>query len=241
LSNWFPKIEAAGLPVPKTVVLSMPAEAQKVIWAAFDGEDSPDRAELDVFIARLGDACDSIGYPAFLRTGLISGKHSWKRTCFVTDRANLRGHVGELAEFSECADFLGLNWNIWVVREYLPVRPVALCRAYGDMPVCKEFRFFVDEGKVRCWHPYWPLHALERGRPDRDFDFAALCNLEDVDLLELTALAERAGKAVGGSWSIDILDTARGWFVTDMAEANKSFHWEGCETTQQPKVSDHQS
>lgn len=28
--------------------------------------------------------------------------------------------------------------------------------------------------------------------------------------------------------SVDILDTEKGWFVTDMAEADKSFHWEGC-------------
>ena len=28
LSYWFPKLEAAGLPVPKTVLLEMPLEAQ---------------------------------------------------------------------------------------------------------------------------------------------------------------------------------------------------------------------
>jgi hypothetical protein len=27
---------------------------------------------------------------------------------------------------------------------------------------------------------------------------------------------------------VDILETKRGWFVTDMAEAGKSWHWPGC-------------
>lgn len=31
------------------------------------------------------------------------------------------------------------------------------------------------------------------------------------------------------AWSVDVLETRRGWFVTDMAEAARSFHWPGCE------------
>lgn len=45
---------------------------------------------------------------------------------------------------------------------------------------------------------------------------------------ELSVLAAHAGSVVGGAWSVDILETERGWMVTDMAEAHKSFHWEGC-------------
>jgi len=38
LSYWFPKIEAAGIPVPRTKILRMPREAREAIWAAFDGK-----------------------------------------------------------------------------------------------------------------------------------------------------------------------------------------------------------
>jgi hypothetical protein len=45
----------------------------------------------------------------------------------------------------------------------------------------------------------------------------------------LTELANAAGRAVGGVWSIDLLETRRGWMVTDMAEAHKSWHeWPEC-------------
>jgi hypothetical protein len=36
LSHWFPLIEAAGLPVPKTIILEMPEAARKDVWEAFD-------------------------------------------------------------------------------------------------------------------------------------------------------------------------------------------------------------
>jgi hypothetical protein len=46
---------------------------------------------------------------------------------------------------------------------------------------------------------------------------------------KLTEYANSAGCAVGGAWSTDLLETRRGWMVTDMAEAHKSWHdWPDC-------------
>jgi hypothetical protein len=42
LSYWFPQIEAAGIPVPRTKIVHMPKVAQEAIWAAFDGKDAGD-------------------------------------------------------------------------------------------------------------------------------------------------------------------------------------------------------
>jgi hypothetical protein len=121
---------------------------------------------------------------------------------------------------------MGLPYSKWVVREFLPTKPIGKCPNYGDMPVCREFRFFVDNGVMRCAHPYWPRQALvDGGWFGSDADFESMCRWPH----ELRDLAEAAGRAVGGSWSIDLLDTQWGWYVTDMAEAHKSFHWEGCE------------
>jgi len=79
---------------------------------------------------------------------------------------------------------------------------------------------------VKCHHPYWPLWTLREGEPDKDIDYEAFCRIEDDE--ELSDIASRAGMAVGGAWSVDLLETKRGWYLTDMAEALKSFHWEGC-------------
>ena len=50
-----------------------------------------------------------------------------------------------------------------------------------------------------------------------------LC-LDDGTEHKLTDLANAAGRAAGGAWSIDLLETRRGWMVTDMAEAANSWH-----------------
>ena len=121
--------------------------------------------------------------------------------------------------------------NIWVVREFLPTMPIGVCEDYDDMPLCREFRIFVEDDSVKCCHPYWPWKSFERGRAkvSDDFDYEAFCSLNDEDRGKLYELASQVGKAVGGSWSIDFLETKNGWYLTDMAEAHKSYHWEGCQ------------
>jgi hypothetical protein len=226
LSYWFPLIEAAGVPVPKTKIIAMPKEAQAVIWAAFDGKNGLDLSEWKNFQEQVRAIGSEFGYPLFLRTDHTSGKHEWNRTCFLKSPDDVAQHLFNIAEHSEICDFIGLPWDTWVVREYLPIIPYGSCPHYGNMPLCREFRFFVNDGAVRCWHPYWPTEALERGGAER-VNYEALCRMDDEPAL--AALATKAGKAVGGAWSVDILETERGWYVTDMAEAHKSFHWEGCE------------
>lgn len=227
LSYWFPIIEAAGIPVPKTKIIPITEAAQKMIWALFDGAGTD--TWTDPFFEQLKEAANDMGYPCFLRTNNTSGKHEWKRTCFLPNEAAIPAHVAAIAEFSECADMFGLPWDTWAVREMLPTIPYGICPRYGNMPVCKEFRFFVKDGKYQCWHPYWPHDSLEQGGwngPDKAYD--ELCFLNGTDQETLIALAESTGAVLGDAWSIDILETERGWFVTDLAEAHKSFHWEGC-------------
>ena len=224
MSYWFPLIEAAGLPVPKTKFVEMTDTCRRMIWDLFDGKSSGDAAT-EPFFAQIAEAVSEMGYPCFLRTDHTSAKHFWKKSCYLERAAEIPSHVYEIAEFSECAGLMGIPWDTWAVREMLPTIPHGVCSRYGDFPVCREFRFFVDEGKVRCFHPYWPLGALQDGGWEGDFE--ELCRVPNEG--ELRALAELAGAAVEGSWSIDVLETERGWFVTDMAEAYKSFHWEGCD------------
>ncbi len=121
-----------------------------------------------------------------------------------------------------------LPWRTWALREYLPIKPFGSCPGYEGMPLCREFRFFVEDGEVKCWHPYWPTESLERGGVEMSEDkYREMCRLDDP--AELLQIASKAGEACGGAWSVDLLETKRGWFLTDMAEAGSSYHWRECE------------
>ena len=165
LSYWLPKIETAGLPSPRTIVMDMPSEAFIEIYELVgDGKEPTGKA--DDFLRRLGEAASDIGFPCFLRTGLTSGKHEWDRTCYLRDLGSVGGHVAALVEYSEIVDFMGLPCDKWAVREFLPTVPVTICPQFRNMPVCREFRVFVGDANVMSWQPYWPMEALEQGGAD---------------------------------------------------------------------------
>lgn len=224
LSYWFPLLQAAGLPVPRTIMVSMSHEAFRDVFRVFDGEDM--RGDAEPFFQELKKAADEIGYPCFLRTGQTSAKHSWDRSCFLPSADAIKSHVVEIIEYSECVDIRGLDCTVWAAREILPTKPLGVCPDFFNMPLCRECRFFVKEGEVRCWHPYWIKEAIEQGGADVAL-YDALASTEAYE--QAFTLAHKAARAINGAWSIDVLDTERGWYITDMAEAHKSFHQEGCE------------
>jgi hypothetical protein len=71
-------------------------------------------------------------------------------------------HVYDIAEHSEIVSLMGLPWDTWVVREFLPTMPFGICPRYGNMPVCREFRYFIEDERYCCSHPYWPMEAIEQ-------------------------------------------------------------------------------
>jgi hypothetical protein len=121
-------VQEAGIPVPRTKIMKMPSEAQKVVWKWFDGQQSnnQEQALLNNFIEELRIAALDIGFPIFLRTDHTSAKHGWDDTCFVKSPDMLGQHVFQIAEFSEIADMIGIPWDTWVVREFLPTIPVGV-------------------------------------------------------------------------------------------------------------------
>jgi len=229
LTYWFPKIKEAGLPVPKTVILMLSEEEKHDAYSLLDGETP--QILLD-FIYRIKEAISLVGgLPCFLRTGQTSAKHSWDGTCYVEydDADYLLSHIGQLIEFSCIADIRGLDFTIWAVREFLPIMPIGYCPKYKMMPVNREFRFFVEDEKIICRHPYWPRGAIEQGGLVLDNDqYARLTSMSEGEKIKLDKIVSLAGKTVGGAWSVDLLETERGWYLTDMAEAHKSWHWEDC-------------
>jgi hypothetical protein len=233
LSYWFPRLVAAGVPVPRTEILNWPGDMWELAKLC-DGQ-TPDG--LEPFLDELRAAALRISPvgPWFLRTGQGSGKHEWSRCCHLTDLARIGDHVGNLVYWSHLVDFLGLRHDVWVIREMLPTRPVAVLPRYEGFPLVPEVRAFIRGGRVVCHHDYWPAGAVQQGLPHGTDTIAAgevaaaasVRGLALDDALRLASVAARAFEA-DGAWSVDLLPTDRGWHVTDMAEASRSFHMPGC-------------
>lgn len=229
LSYWFPKLQATGVSVPRTLIVNLPWSLREAFFQVFDGK--PAHPDTKPFLEELGNVCDRIGYPAFLRTGQGSGKHEWKHTCFLEKRADLESHVYGLINWSECVDFMGLDWHTWAVREMLPTEPICVLPRYGDFPLVPEMRCFIGRGNILCVHPYWPTEAIERGLRAKPANFAEIVSkCQEFDVSEYLPIAQKVADAFDGDeeWSVDILPTKRGLYVTDMAIKARSFHWPDC-------------
>jgi len=223
LSYWFPKIAAVGLPVPKTRIV----RAKMDLTPLCDGETPEGWGN---FIWSLEAAVKEIGVPCFLRTGHGSGKHEWKDTCYVASTERLGQHVYRLVEWSSLVDIMGLPTEVWAVRELILTAPAFY--AFCEMPIVREFRVFTADGKATCLHPYWPTDSIQAATcPDWRGQLAAMSEIDPVDAHKLKTLAAEAAVAVdGGAWSVDFLQAADGkWWLTDMALADRSWHWPNCE------------
>ncbi len=223
MSYWYPKIKGK-IPTPKT---HMKIFGWQDFWPLMDGHRPK---EMDSLINFINESADDLGWPIFLRTGLTSVKHYWEDTCFVKRAKDIERHVNEICQFSFVADMMGLDTDVWVVREMLPVKSVGTAFR-GRMPITRELRYFVDGDKVECVHPYWPEEALI-GRwnaiPKAGEYPSPIHSFSTEEMNETELIAKKCGDILGGRWSVDVLQTDEGWYMTDMAEAYKSYHSPGC-------------
>lgn len=227
LSWWFPKLPDC-IPTPETVIILYTGED---LINMLDGDILPNFSTLSLAIQIAGD---ELGWPLFLRTDYLSGKHSWKKTCHVPDPKFIKKRVLSLVEESAIADIMGFPTDYWIARKFIPTTP-AFHAFYGEMPIVKERRYFVQDDKVVCHHPYWPMEAFT----SRDLAFRvpnwevllADMNVEGVDEVNLLSeLSSKVGGVLGGAWSIDWLWSEEEgiWYLIDMAAADQSYHWTGC-------------
>lgn len=227
LAYWFPRIEAAGLPVPKTRLVGTNVDLMSLLDGV-EPEGFPTVAKY------LHEAAEEIGYPCFLRTGYTSGKHDWRDTCHVPDVASLGRHVVALVEASALAGIMGLPVDSWAVRELIPNVPLFTLDYYCGMPFVPEWRFFATPEEVVHTQPYWPVDAIEQGRPSipnwREVARTFFDSKSPSEVwLTLAPLARRAAEACeGGEWSVDFLWSAvtGSWWLTDMADGDRSFRYD---------------
>lgn len=241
LSFWYPILKECGISQPRTEIVRTDCNLSLLL----DGNFPEGYLQ---FIRKLKDTALFLSLPPwFLRTGHTSGKHRWEHCCFVDNSIHMASHVVSLVEFSALADFLPTD--VWAIRELLPTDPICFLPAYDSMPLVPEVRVFVENGSICCRHPYWPADSIRGGFPfksdpnnpyamnrERDLPHNIDYIIEKATILsscvnrEVDIIASQVAIAMAshGAFSIDFLPTEDGWYVTDLAEAGKSFHWTGC-------------
>ena len=229
LLYWFPKIEDI-LPVPKTIILEFSGDEARQLLNLLDGKMCSE--ELYTEIKAAGN---QIGYPLFLRTDQGSGKHDWKDTCYVKSPDEVVSHAANLAGYEVVSH--AVNLAGWQTCEFLPSPRALVFREmlplystftafWQGLPIAKERRYFVENGKILCHHPYWPEGAIQY--PDHENWVALLedMNREDeTEVKELTKMAEIFSRAVPGFYSVDFAMTKDGrWYMIDAARGELSWH-----------------
>ena len=222
---WFPKVEALRLPRPRTKIVKV---GWRFLTNLYDGK----RLSANT-VSEIKEAAEEIGYPLFMRTDLVSAKHSWRDSCYVPSQDDLLPHIGALVDFEGCCFMMGEPSSAIVLREYVPLS--AAFTAFQGMPVARERRYFAEGGKVLCHHPYWPQGAIEEAHhsdalPDDWKQRLAAINEEDeAEIAELSGYAEGITSVLAGAWSVDFAYASAGkWLLIDMALAAQSWHPEEC-------------
>jgi len=219
---WYPMIEGL-VPTPRTIFVPLPAEVEPWMDAGIP----------QAFIEKLKEAAIPLGYPLFMRTDQLAAKHSWYETCYVARPELMGGNCYRLIEENLMVDFLGsMNPKAMALRKFL-ILDVAF-RGFNGMPIAREFRVFVKDGSIYCIHPYWPPDSIKffHGTPEPDDwreQLSDLSELDDSVAADVRAIALTFSWFVPGYWSVDVCKTkADGWYMTDAAVGERSFHWPDC-------------
>lgn len=218
LLYWFPKIAELPIDMPKTKWVEAPN-----LYSILDGKG---------FSKAIGqqmvETAESIGYPLFLRTDLVSYKHAWLKSCYVEKPEDLFQHIFNIVEFNAMISMGDADPIALVFREYIPLE--SIFTAFNGMPVAKERRYFINEGQALCHHAYWVEGAIEEHfrQPSVPDWRERLAKLNHESLAEknlLIALADEVGSVMPGYWSVDFALARDGrWLLIDMAGGERSWH-----------------
>ncbi len=219
---WYLIIERLGIPVPKTKIILTKDEFDW--YKHLDAPLSEDEKNI------LFSTADEIGYPLFLRSDLNSGKHNFKQTCYVPDKGMLLQNLYGVLEDNAIKD---QPMRAIVLREY--IEPAWEFKAFNELPIAPERRYFVSWGEVVCHHAYWALDAIEfwgkqRQRPPNNWkEILAQMNKEtEQEITLLTGYAQKVADAFENmELSIDFMKARRNggeWILIDAASALQSWH-----------------
>ena len=226
--EWFPGIEKAGLPVPRTLMVPYDHRAY---CAAMEGEGDLDYPSLHAAIVT---AAEAIGYPVFIRTDLASAKHHGPKAYRASNKDEIDHVLSATVEDNEVKFWLSHEGpKAFMVRGWLEL--VAPFKAFGHHPIAREWRLFVTDKELLCSHFYWPEAAIQfysvDTRPGRwKIQRTAMERQSFPD--DLVGMAIKAAAVQDGeeAWSVDFaLDVDGKWWLIDMAVASSSWHPFDCQ------------
>lgn len=224
--EWLPLLyHAHKFPIPPTIFIKY--DHLDLVSFLEDG-DTP--KSLQGTVKGITDACEKIGYPCFFRTDRSSAKHSGPTAYKITGPEDVERCLLETVEDNEMKFFMSPDEMplALMIRKFVELDATFV--AFGGLPIAREWRFFADEDKVKCFHPYWPAEAFDHQNLTPE-NWADLCKMwkEPSNLAELKTMAMEASEAVGGFNSVDFAQGKDGkWWLFDMAKAENSYHWSPC-------------
>ena len=221
MKYWYPIVgELSSIPQPKTRLVDI---GEEKLSSIIDHELS--QREFEDIVERIEEAINEIGSPpVFMRTDLMSGKHNWINTCFVISRKIIGANLYNLIEENYMC-FMREQPSAIYIREYIPLFSI-FTAFWGNMPVSKERRYFINGGKVLCHHPYWPKEAIHKPSIDKWETALELLNKETFDEINLlSAYSQLVSQKIEGYWSVDYAMSKDGtWYLIDMAPGEQSWH-----------------
>ncbi len=220
--NWYPKIKGLLIPQPKTIMVKV-QDKHKTLFDIVEGRAFSN-------IEAIHEAAQSLGFPVFMRTERLSSKHEWNETCFVENEEALDGNIRQLVEASLECDIIGKPVEAIVFREYIKMH--STFKAFGGLPISKERRYFVDNGKVICHHPYWPEEAIQFWSWDDTKEpklwkvlLHEMNREREDEIALLSKYALQVSKVLNGYWSVDFCLAQDGpWYLIDCAQGEVSWH-----------------
>lgn len=216
---WFPKVKDLSIPQPKTFFREVNPD---FAYSLLDGQIEYDFKEIK-------KVANQIGYPLFLRSDQMSGKHDWERACFVKDEESLLQSMHGVVEATLGCDVIGRPVNAFFFREYIPMDS-KYTAFWGKMPVNPERRYFVENEKLLCHHPYWIKESIVKPSVENWEELSDEMNIEAEDEMKLlTKYAKIISGSVEGFWSVDFCKAKDGrWIFIDMALGENSWHPKDC-------------
>ena len=220
ISYWYPCIKDR-IPTPKTVIIPV------------TNDDFKDYEPIDNLLHKiefeLNKVC--IAYPLFLKTDIYSEKWEWANSCFVESKRHLFTNMIHLLVKCEEED-LG-EVKEFVFKEFLSLDTAFL--AFNNMPIAKERRYFIENKKVLCHHPYWEENSIEFYSDSYPSNWKQ--KLNDINTETESEIAYLSKLAVlfacliddDDYYSVDFaMDINGDWYLIDVAKGYKSYHNENC-------------
>lgn len=214
MDHWYPRVKNLSIKTPDTYRIEFESDEEDLI--DFNTE------AISKAVRRLD------GPPAFIRTDMASSKHKMGSISKLsTDNEEIiENKVKKLVEGNMMK---GVPFQSLYIREWIDIAHDF--KAFDQLPIGYEVRYFVHDGKILGKHFYWPEDAMRFWSDTEEPDnWKEKLKKSKKNTLRLTNTLENKLNPVlqefdEGFWSIDFAFTDEGdWQLIDIARGEISWH-----------------